>query len=592
MWWMSFAFAQGTDYSQAAEERMGLEFDLDAVQEQVSAPSPQKRAPARPSAPTPAASAPMLDPPYYPPAVPPPPMQAPLPLEPNSTLESVTVYRNQAFVTRTRAESLPAGSAVLRFEGLPPVILGDSLSAKVVNGEARIVGVELRSGAGEVDDSTRIESVRQEAAKAVEKLGSIRDEIESLLAQRAYLRTALVPDGATATPPIRRVRAGLEYVGAAELRIAERLRREEEAAKELNDVVVPLLRKLADPMATGREVRVEVQLDHPGPVTVALRYGVSGAGWGPSYNARLDPATRRVELEVFGVVVQATQEDWRDAAVFLATADRVEGADVDDLVPWTLGRSGNAGVFDSLDSGAGLTTGVGPSEAPENTRVVETRLDAQVQSAGTTMLAIEGRRTVRGDGSPQRLPVASQQLDAVVRLTSVPKLAPSVQRRATVRYDGSVPLLPGPVASFVLSDYVGASAVPTLVPGEGLELEFGADERFRVTRELVAREETRVGHKVTRYDFRFRLTVTNFGATDATVAVADQLPRSDDARIVVTPRELSGAARPGDDGLVSWELAVPATGSASVELGFSVTVPDEASYQAQDLLVLYLKGGR
>ena len=594
MWWMvsgAVAFGQEADFSEAAEARMGLSFDLDEVEERIAQPpAPAAIEPtqpdAGPSAPARAYSHVPANPTAYPP-----PARPPLPLEPNSTLDRVTVYRSLAIVTRVRSESVEAGATSIRFEGLPPAIRPDGISARVVDGDARIVGVELRSGIGSVDDSERIATVRADAARAVEKLGGIRDRIEALLAQRAYLRSALVPESATATPPIRRVRAGLEYAGTAEVRIAERLRREEEEATALDEVVVPLLRKLADPLATGREVWVEVESARAGPVEVALEYGVDGASWVPAYNARLEPDTGQVELEVFGKVTQSTAEDWRDATVFLATADPYARAGVDDMVPWTLGTSGGAGVFDTLDTGAGITTGAGPTKAPADARVVETRMDARVEGAGT-VLAIAGRRTIRGDGSPQRLPVAVQRLSSEVTLSTIPKLAPSVQRRATVRYDGAVPLLPGAVSNFVRSDYVGSGQIRAAVPGEGLELEFGTDERFRVSRQLVERDETRIGRQTTRYDFRFRTTVVNHGDQDATVAIADQLPRSEDVRVAVQARDLSGATPPGEDGLVGWRVPVPAGGQASVDLAFSVTVPDDLSDRARDLLVLYLSGGR
>ncbi|MEQ1508471.1 MAG: DUF4139 domain-containing protein, partial [Myxococcota bacterium] len=175
---------------------------------------------------------------------------------------------------------------------------------------------------------------------------------------------------------------------------------------------------------------------------------------------------------------------------------------------------------------------------------------------------------------------------------TIPKLAPSVQRHATVRYDGAVPLLPGAVATFVGADYVGAGQLGAVVPGEGLELEFGSDERFRVSRQLIDRDETRVGRQTTRYDFRFRTTVVNHGAADARVSIVDQLPRSEDVHVAVQARELSGATPPGEDGLVRWEVPVAAGGQASVDLAFSVTVPDDASAGVRDLLILYLSGGR
>ncbi len=568
--------AREADFSEEAESRMKLSFDLDVVEEELARPA--AAAPARPDLVPGVAASPAYRPPVGLP---------PLPLEPNSRLDAVTVYRDRAFVTRHRREALAAGWHALPFEGLPHGIQAEGLSARVIEGEARIVAVELRSGVGQVEGSLRIERVRADAEQGVAELGAIRDRIEALLAQRAYLRTALVPQSTTATPSMRQVRAGLAYVGATEERIAEQLREEQDDAGALDDVVRPLLRKLKEPLATGREVWVEVVVEHPGPVEVALRYGVGGAGWSPAYNARLDPLTGQVELEVLGVVAQSTAEDWSNASIFLATADPFGRAAVRDLVPWTLGRSGGAGVFRALQVGAGVTTGIGPVDPPARTRVLETRMDARVEDSGTLVLAIDGQRTIRGDGSPQRLPVGIQRLESVIALGTVPKVAPTVQRRAIVRVDGSVPLLPGPVSSFVQGDYVGSGQLRAVVPGEGLDLDFGTDERFRVSRQLVERTQTRVGKKIARYDFRFRTTVANHGDRDAVVAVADQLPRSEDVRIAVRALDVSGGTPPGEDGLVQWSLPVPAGGDASVEIAFSVIVPDELMHLARELLILW-----
>lgn len=573
MWTLACAVAAGGDDLRAeAESLMELPFDLDDVSDSLSLPA---------AAPAAARAAPASREGFLP--TPTAPSRPPLPLEPNSTLTTVTVHRDRAFVTRERRETLPIGSHALPFEGLPHAVLAEGLSAKVVDGQAHIVAVELRSGIGDVADSERIERVRAEAEREVERLGVIRDRIESLLAQRAYLRSALVPPGATSAPPVKRVRTGLAYVGMAEVRIAEDLRQEQAAAEELGKVVEPLLRKLAEPLATGREVWVEVEVDRPGPVAVALRYAVAGTGWTPAYNARLDPETGEVELEVFGVVTQSTREDWTDAALFLATGDAYDRATLPTLSAWTLGRSGTPGLF----VGAGVTTAAAPSTAPQRAQVVTTELDARVEDAGVPVLAIQGPRTIRGDGSPQRLPVARQRLAADVRLATIPKVAPSVQRRAVVRYDGSVPLLPGPVSAFVRSDYVGAGQIRSVVPGEGLELEFGTDDRFRVSRELVERVQTRIGKATSRYDFRFRTTLVNHGAVDAVVSVLDQVPLTDDPRIVVQTLDTSGAPGPAADGLVSWQVPVPAGGRAHVDLAFTVTVPDPLHHHALLLGLLY-----
>ncbi|MEQ1501151.1 MAG: mucoidy inhibitor MuiA family protein [Myxococcota bacterium] len=513
--------------------------------------------------------------------VPPPPVAA-LPLEPNSTLRTVTVHRDRAIVTRFRELDLGAGPHTVTFEGLPLAMSADGLAASVEAGTARIVSVETLSGVREVADTERIDAIRSDAEALVDSLGEVRDRIEALLAEREYLRSALVPTAATASQPVATVRTGLAFVAETERQIARELREQQDAGEKLAEKLQPLLVKLDDPLATGLPVRVDVEVERAGTVRVALRYTVPGAGWAPAYSARLDPTASTVELEVFGVVSQTTGEDWLDAEIALSTADPTGRGSVQALVPWTLGRSGGVGVYGALDLGTGATTGAPPAG---DVAPVDARIDAAVENRGAVVLAIEGKRTIRGDGSPQRLPVAVQTLKAAVTLASVPKVAPEVQRRASMRYDGALPLLPGPASSFVGRDYVGSGAIEAVVPGEQLELGFGTDDRFRVTRQLVTRNQERVGRKASRYTFLFRTTVVNHGAAAATVELTDQVPLSEDDRIEVRVVESSGGVA-RDGGAIGWTLTVPPHADAHVDLSFTVTVPDELSSIAQDLQLM------
>jgi hypothetical protein len=63
----------------------------------------------------------------------------------------------------------------------------------------------------------------------------------------------------------------------------------------------------------------------------------------------------------------------------------------------------------------------------------------------------------------------------------------------------------------------------------------------------------------------------------------DQVPLSQDAGIEVDVTTLSGGAQDPVDGKVTWTLQLPAHGEQAVELAFSVVIPDELSYVANEL---------
>lgn len=380
------------------------------------------------------------------------------------------------------------------------------------------------------------------------------------------------------------MRGTLAFVGDAERQIAAQLRTEQEKAEKLDERMSPLLAKLDDPFATGRTVRVEIRADKPDDARIQLTYQVWGAAWSPAYNARLEEATSKVTLEYYGVVTQSTGEAWTDARLQLSTANPAISGDLPVLETWWLG-SGNA--MANLSSGEGHLD-VDNNRAQNFTPVAQGEVEgtlATTRSGGAVVFPVEGRRTISGDGSPQRIQVGSQTFAATIELSAVPKLVPEVYRRARLKYDGAAPLLPGPVQIFAGQDYVGDGTIPTVVPGEELKLAVGTDDQFKVERKLVNRTIEQVGGKKSvRYTFEYKVTVTNFSDKAHNVLVSDQIPVSEREKVVVA---LLSATEPRvelpDDpaGLLRWSLDLAAGEKKTIDLSYSVTFPREEEGQVQ-----------
>ncbi|MFT7521844.1 MAG: hypothetical protein ACI9MC_003996, partial [Kiritimatiellia bacterium] len=559
------SLASDMDLSEKAKRRMHLDFDMDEVAVQLDRPAPV--APPRRS--------------HAPPPV------AMLPLEPNSEIRTVTVFRDRAQVTRHLKAQLNTGMHSVTFEGLPLAILQDSLQAGLDSSSARIVGVELVSAHGEVDDGKATEAIRVEAKGISDQLGQVRDAIEALLAQRSYLRSTLLQGQVQgqSRPGLAEVRSALDYVGKAEATIAGDLRVQEERAKKLGDQLMPLLVKLKNPLASGQKVRVELDVQKSTNIDIALQYQVLGASWTPSYNARLTTKNAQVELEVQGVVQQRTAEAWTDVDLYLSTANPSQSGVVPKLQPWFLGRDNNGGDFalaTTLTQGEGRYDNGGHTNAKPvaGQGMIDSDMQAAIEGSGAVVFHVKGQRSIRGDGSSQRIPVGTQTLATRVELAAVPKLMPEVYRRAHIQYEGNIPLLPGPIASYVDGDYVGSGQIAAVVPGEEFSLSFGTEERIKVARVMVARKQEflGMGRRTARYTFHFRVQVHNFTGSTQRIEISDQLPVSELDRVIVKIIDVSHDGRTeqtDSQGSLTWNMEVVDGGTRSVDFRFSVTGPTD-----------------
>lgn len=274
--------------------------------------------------------------------------------------------------------------------------------------------------------------------------------------------------------------------------------------------------------------------------------------------------------------MQDTGEAWTNASLLLSTADPAVSGDLPKLEPWVLGSGGY-----NLGSGSGYSSSPDNDYRPmeqTSSGAVSSDMTATVQGSGTAVFAIPGRRTIAGDGSEQRVPIGTQTFRGTIELATVPKLVPEVYRRARIRYEGQVPLLPGVVSDFVGADYVGEGRVGAIVSGEDLDLAFGTDDHFKVERQLIDRQVESLSGKRVRYTFRFRVLVANHGSIGADVLVTDQLPVSQLDKVVV--QRLEGTAElpaQADDpaGLLRWKATIAPGASQEILIAYSVTAPRE-----------------
>ncbi len=476
-----------------------------------------------------------------------------LPLEPNSEVEEVTVYPDRALVTRRLRGKVEAGG-FLTFEGLPLAMIESSVHAAVAEGDARVVGVELVVGSKEPGEDRRAR-LKEEMRPLADELGEIQDRIEALLAQRAYLRGAILTPERTEGPTMKEVGGMFAFVGETEAALAEGLRKQEERAQELGEKLEPFLARLHDSNAAGREVRVDLATDRAQDVDVMLSYQVRGAGWVPAYNARYLSESEKVQLEMFGLVQQTTHEAWDDASISLSTANPASSAAVPSLGAWLLDGGGYA-----IAEGRGRfvhSAEDAPMAGMAQTAMV---LAPTTSSTGPVVFPVSGRRTISGDGSEQRIPLGSQKFATTTEYLSIPKLVPEAYRTATVHYKGNVPLLAGQISAYVDADYVGSSHMDTTLPGEEFKVAFGTHDRIKVQRVLVERNQERAGRNKVRYTFHFRTTLHNYGDKAQTVELVDQIPVAQTDRInVKLLKATAGHTTEESDpaGLLRWRVKWP-----------------------------------
>lgn len=210
----------------------------------------------------------------------------------------MTVYNDQAAVTRTGSVQVPAGDSILILGGVPAVILPDSVNARgKATGKVSIGSVEVRQVSfdpGEVD--RRRAEIAAQLRVLDDEIASVDVRLASFAARREFI-TKLVqsvggsgpaPADAAARPRLaddptawRAASAaiGAETQDAGEAaRIAGIERRDLAARRQALDA---RLAQLGRPQQGALEFAVSINAETPATIELSVTYRLRGAGWRP-----------------------------------------------------------------------------------------------------------------------------------------------------------------------------------------------------------------------------------------------------------------------------------------------------------------------
>ncbi|MCL2700822.1 MAG: mucoidy inhibitor MuiA family protein [Phycisphaerae bacterium] len=506
-------------------------------------------------------------------------------------IETVTVYRGQAMVTRVLSFDLKAGLSELVVTDLPQGVVGHSLVASA-DGAVQVQAVRFRTRA--VQDNPRKEvadlqaeiktvaqSLRANAAQQalLKKKETLLDNLETFSADRAK------DDLAKGTLNAESLIGVADYIVTQRTTLAEAAFTLTEEAAAVNEKLALLQRQLAEMVAsstrTAREAVVFLSLPQAGKATVRLSYMVDGATWSPSYNLRTDAAGKEIALEYSAIVQQVSGEDWNGVKLTLSTAQPNMAADAPLLMPlWvtlTSDRDGNArggGSERFLNAKSASELAVEQSamrrEIASNLAVrqsnqkdisgrisedwaansITNRLqildltnsrdvllgvkDAALDSdAMAVIYPIPGGISVASRQDQQMVRIATMKLKGDFYYLAVPVMTANVYLQADMVNTSDIALLSGPVSSYMDGQFMGTGRLPVVVKGQRFTVGFGVDSQLRARRELVDKTETvQGGNRV--MSFKYTLAMDNYKDKPVAVRVLDRLPDPKNADIRVT----------------------------------------------------------
>lgn len=465
-----------------------------------------------------------------------------------SAVDAVTVYPDGASVTRVIAVDLPAGDTDLIAKDFP---LGLDPASLRVEGEA---AARLVIGAVDAKPPRPVPPVN---------LPEIDQRIEGLKDQRADL------DGAISAATARRkfaerfadsAPAGLGDKGEArplaEWRIAfgaiaeevaqadSGIRDAQRKQREIDREIARLEGDRTTRPPSKLELRIALSAEQPTKATLRVTYAVRNARWTPIYDARLDTSAKdhkpALELVRRAEITQSTGEDWSDVTLSVSTVRTARGGSAPELRTLIaqyppLPPVPAPKVSGVMEPARQRTLAAAPAPDMADRRADEREATVEV-SAFQTAFRLPGRVSVGASDGAKSLRISTATIAPDVVIRSAPVLDPTAYLEASFIQNEEAPLLPGKVSIYRDGMFVGTARMAAAAKDETVRLGFGADDKVKVERTVVKRNEGSTGLIVTtaKTDERaFKTTVRNGHDFPIKVALQDQLPVSENEDIQV-----------------------------------------------------------
>jgi uncharacterized protein (TIGR02231 family) len=471
-------------------------------------------------------------------------------LNATSAVDAVTVYPDGASVTRIIAVDLPAGDNTLVARDFP---LGLDASSLRVEGEA---ATRIVIGAIDARPPRAAPPVNlPEIDKRIEALKDERVNLDGAIAA-ANARRKFAERFAEASPaglgekgearPIAEWRTAFaavsEEVAAADAAIREAERKQRDIDREIARLEADRAAKPPSKL----EVRIDLAAIAPAHTTLKVTYAVRHARWTPLYDARLDTGTKdrkpALELVRRADITQSTGEDWSNIALAVSTVRMARGGSAPELnsliVQYPPAQPPRPmGLAQESYRRAMTAPAAAPAPADE---VMEKKADEQQASvevsAFQVTFKIPGRVSVGTKEGAKALRISTAVIAPDLSVRAAPVLDPTAFLEASFTQSEDAPLLPGRVAIYRDGMFVGAGRMAAASKDETVRLGFGADDKIKIERTVVRRNEGSAGLIVTtsKTDERaFKTSVRNGHDIPIKIAISDQLPVSENEDIQV-----------------------------------------------------------
>jgi uncharacterized protein (TIGR02231 family) len=501
----------------------------------------------------------------------------------SSTITNVTVFINQAQITRTAKVSLDAGVTNLVFDQVSPLINLNSIQIRV-GGNITLLSVSNRKNYLKDDEKPKNIVLLEDSLDRINAaLNDFKSDKENIIFEKE-LMLANKSVGSNQTGVKSDDLEDLLVLYKKKLREFKiewyRLIALETKYNLYKQKIENQLREFQNSFnQNSPEILVTVKTLSPiNEAKIELDYLVRGASWKPFYDIRVKDTKSPLQLVSKAFITQSTREDWKNVIIKLSTSNPNEGVTKPELQTDYLKYQQPISQTQSY-SNAPTMRGARSEGGVLYDAVITRKEEVGIATVQQTAVSIEFNVTsaynISSDNTPHQVDLTASNLDAVYSYGALPKLDKDAFITAKVSGNDLVNQISGEANVYFDGTFVGKTFINGTT-NDSLTLSLGRDKRIQIQRVKLKDFSSKTFSGSTKKELNtWEIKIRNTRKEPIQILVEDQIPVSSDKEIEVKLINAEKAKFDETTGRLSWLITLDPEQSQSVKFSFEVKYPKE-----------------
>lgn len=333
-----------------------------------------------------------------------------------------------------------------------------------------------------------------------------------------------------------------------------------------------------------KELLLEILADHETNLNLGVSYIVSDAGWIPSYDLRAESVKKPLEMVYKGKIYQKTGQDWKNVKLFVSTYRPSYNQDRPILSPLYVAeytpynsQMEIAGYKSKKEISAANAYQMREDVAAKPSQIpAATVSDSQMN----VIYELNYNQTIVSQEKEQYVILDKKQVDAIYKYHTVPKLNNQVFLMAFVKNWQNLNLINGEANIYFEDNYIGKTNITSNYVKDEFPISLGVDERITVKRIKLEDKTSQKAMNSNKWETEsYQISIRNNTKESVELEVLDQLPISENSKILVKTIDLGGGIPDEKTGSILWNKNIGSGSSEKITFSYEVKYPKEMQIQ-------------